>query len=278
MSGLHADMPHAVPTAGQRESVASERAAAEARVAFLRGKPWARAAKRALDVALAALGLLAAAPLMAGIALAIRLDSPGPVLFVQWRAGKDKRPFRMVKFRTMVDGAEAMLPRLLAERGLVEPVLKVPDDPRVTRVGRFLRATGLDELPQLWNVLRGEMSLVGPRPEEWRLVPYYGPHQEARFSVRPGLTGPVQVRGPVLSLEERAALELAYLRDWSLWEDLRLLLLTVPKVLRGGNAAISGQQAVVSGQQAVDGGPRSAVGGLLLQDRDDGCGSASEQD
>ncbi|MGQ9595716.1 MAG: sugar transferase, partial [Anaerolineae bacterium] len=114
---------------------------------------------------------------------------------------------------------------------------KVPDDPRVTRVGRWLRATGLDELPQLWNVLKGEMSLVGPRPEEWRLVPFYSPQHEVRFSVRPGLTGPVQVQGPVLSLEERAALELRYLEDWSLGEDLRLLLRTVPKVLRGGNAA-----------------------------------------
>ncbi|MGQ9459067.1 MAG: sugar transferase [Anaerolineae bacterium] len=193
--------------------------------------------KRALDLALAALGLVLAAPLMGLIALAIRLDSPGPVLFRQWRAGKDKRPFRMLKFRTMVDGAEAMLPGLLAQRGLREPVLKVPDDPRVTRVGRWLRATGLDELPQLWNVLKGEMSLVGPRPEEWRLVPFYSPQHEVRFSVRPGLTGPVQVRGPVLSLEERAALELRYLEDWSLGEDLRLLLRTVPKVLRGGNAA-----------------------------------------
>ncbi|MGQ9595512.1 MAG: sugar transferase, partial [Anaerolineae bacterium] len=97
--------------------------------------------KRALDLALAALGLVLAAPLMGLIALAIPLDTPGPVLFRQWRAGKDKRPFRMLKFRTMVDGAEAMLPGLLAQRGLREPVLKVPDDPRVTRVGRWLRAT-----------------------------------------------------------------------------------------------------------------------------------------
>ncbi|MGC8839512.1 MAG: sugar transferase [Anaerolineae bacterium] len=224
-----------------------------------------------MDLVLAAVGLVAAAPLMACIALAIKLDSPGPVLFRQWRAGKDKKPFRMLKFRTMVDGAEAMLPDIIAERGLQEPVLKVPDDPRVTRVGRFLRATGLDELPQLWNVLRGEMSLVGPRPEEWRLVPYYGPHHEARFSVRPGLTGPVQVRGPVLSLEERAALELAYVRNRSLWEDLKLLLQTVPKVLKAGNTAISGQPSAISGR-------RSAVGGLVLQGGDDGCGDLAPED
>ncbi|MBC7224387.1 MAG: sugar transferase [Anaerolineae bacterium] len=236
----------------------------EAQRRSLEDREWALWAKRGLDVVLAALGLVLAAPLMACIALAIRLNSPGPVLFVQWRAGKDKRPFRMLKFRTMVDGAEAMLPALLAERGLREPVLKVPDDPRVTRVGRFLRATGLDELPQLWNVLKGEMSLVGPRPEEWRLVPFYGPQHEARFSVRPGLTGPVQVRGPVLSLEERAALELAYVRNWSLWEDLKLLLQTVPKVLRGGNAAASGPPPVVCGP--------------VSQDGDDGRGGVASED
>lgn len=234
----------------------------------LRDHPWV---KRALDFILAAVGLVLAAPLMACIALAIKLDSPGPIFFVQPRAGQGKKPFRMVKFRTMVDGAEAMLPDIIAERGLKEPVLKVPDDPRVTRVGRFLRASGLDELPQLWNVLKGEMSLVGPRPEEWRLVPYYGPHQEARFRVRPGLTGPVQVRGPILSLEERVDLELSYIRNWSLREDLKLLLRTVPRVLKGGDAAVHGR---LSG----GGGLRSALGGLCLQGSDDGCGDAPEED
>ena len=129
-----------------------------------------------------------------------------------------------------------MLPALIAQKRLPEPVLKVPDDPRVTRVGRWLRATGLDELPQLWNVLRGQMSLVGPLPEELRHLPHYGPEAGFRFAVRPGLTGPAQVRGPGLSLPERLALERAYLESWTLWQDLHLLLRTVPTLFRDGGA------------------------------------------
>jgi exopolysaccharide biosynthesis polyprenyl glycosylphosphotransferase len=188
------------------------------------------ALKRAIDVAGAAVGLLALAPVLGAVALAVRLTSRGPVLFAQERVGRGNRSFRMHKFRTMVDGADAMKPELAHLNEMADgPMFKIADDPRVTRVGRVLRRTSLDELPQLWNVLRGEMSLVGPRP----LVPseseaVLGWHR-ARLDLTPGLTGPWQVLGRnAIPFEEMVKLDYLYVADWSLWSDVKLLLRTLP--------------------------------------------------
>jgi lipopolysaccharide/colanic/teichoic acid biosynthesis glycosyltransferase/GT2 family glycosyltransferase len=196
-----------------------------------------RMVKRALDVGLAATSLAVTALPMALIAAAIRLDSPGPILFSQTRIGQDGRPFRIYKFRTMVNDAERLLPDLVDLDHLPQPAFKLPRDPRVTRVGRFLRRWSLDELPQLVNIIRGEMSLVGPRPEEAALVARYNDDQRRRLSVKPGLTGPMQVNGRGdLPFEQRLALELDYIEHYSLRRDLRLLLRTIPAVMKGEGA------------------------------------------
>jgi exopolysaccharide biosynthesis polyprenyl glycosylphosphotransferase len=189
--------------------------------------------KRVLDIVVSAAALVVLSPLMLAVALAIRLTSPGPVLFVQRRAGLLGRPFRMLKFRTMVGDAEERLAELVDLSALHEPSFKLRDDPRVTRVGRILRRTSLDELPQLVNVLRGEMSLVGPRPEQVELVERYSPEQRFRLTVKPGLTGPMQVYGRgALGFEERLAVERDYIENVSLGRDLRILALTIAPVLR----------------------------------------------
>ena len=193
--------------------------------------------KRLLDVVAAAVAVIVTAPVFAAIALAVRLTSRGPVFFVQRRAGLAGRPFAMLKFRTMVDGAEAELPSLVRLSELEAPAFKLHDDPRVTRVGRFLRRTSLDELPQLLNVLRGDMSLVGPRPEQVELVARYGDGERFRLAVKPGLTGPMQVYGRgELSFEERLAVEREYIENLSLGRDLRILALTLPSVVSGRGA------------------------------------------
>ncbi|MCX6029151.1 MAG: sugar transferase [Chloroflexi bacterium] len=198
---------------------------------------WQRVVKRSLDVAGALLGLLITALPMAAIALAVRLDSPGPALFTQTRVGQAGRPFRLLKFRTMVQGAEALLPQLINLDALPQPAFKLRDDPRVTRVGRLLRRYSLDELPQLVNVLAGAMSLVGPRPEEAAVVARYSDDQRRRLAVKPGLTGPMQINGRGdLPFEQRLALELDYIEHYSLRRDLGILLRTLPAVLRGEGA------------------------------------------
>ena len=174
---------------------------------------------------------------MIAIALVVRLTSPGPALFRQRRAGRDGAPFAMWKFRTMDVDAERRLEDLVVLDELAEPVFKLPDDPRVTAVGRFLRRTSLDELPQLVNVLLGQMSLVGPRPEQVELVARYSDGERARLIVKPGMTGPMQVLGRGrLSLEERVALERDYVETISLTGDLRILLRTIGSVLGGRGA------------------------------------------
>lgn len=196
-----------------------------------------QAIKRAIDVAGSLAGLLLTAPVLAVLAVAIKLDSPGPVLFVQERIGKDGRPFRMLKLRTMVEGAEKMLPELVNLDSLPSPAFKLRDDPRVTRLGRFLRRTSLDELPQLWNVLMGDMSLVGPRPEETRIVRLYSDWHRQRLAVKPGLTGPMQVNGRGdLDLDERVRLELDYIQNYSLWRDIVILARTIAAVVSGRGA------------------------------------------
>ncbi len=193
--------------------------------------------KRGFDIVVSSAGLLVAAPLFPIIALAIRLDSKGPVFFSQARAGLDGQPFEMHKFRTMVADAEDRLADVVRLDDLREPVFKVSDDPRVTRVGRFLRRLSLDELPQLWNVLRGEMSIVGPRPEQIELVERYRPEHRFRLSVKPGITGPMQVFGRGdLTFHERLAVELDYIENLSLSRDLRIIAETLPVTLRGSGA------------------------------------------
>ena len=193
--------------------------------------------KRTFDIVASSVGLIVTAPLFPLIALAIRLDSRGPVFFSQTRAGLDGRPFAMHKFRTMVADAEERLADVIRLDDLRDPVFKLSDDPRVTRAGRVLRRLSLDELPQLWNVLRGEMSIVGPRPEQVELVERYRPEHRFRLSVKPGITGPMQVFGRGdLSFHERLAVELDYIENLSLARDLRIIAETVPVALRGSGA------------------------------------------
>jgi lipopolysaccharide/colanic/teichoic acid biosynthesis glycosyltransferase len=204
----------------------------------IRSKGWAaHYAKRFLDLAGAGLGLVISLPLVLAAALAVRLEDGGPAFYIQVRAGQHGKPFRMLKLRTMVVGAEIQVEEVLGANPLSGPVFKLPNDPRVTRVGRFLRRWSLDELPQLWNVLKGEMSLVGPRPEELWVVAQYTDEQRKRLGVKPGMTGPMQVNGRgMLDMEARLALELEYIQNYSLLTDLRLLLRTAPAVLRGKGA------------------------------------------
>jgi lipopolysaccharide/colanic/teichoic acid biosynthesis glycosyltransferase len=186
----------------------------------------------------AAAALLLAAPLMALVALAVRLDSPGPVLYAQERCGLHRHRFRVWKFRTMAADAEDRLAELESRNQADGPLFKIRDDPRITRVGRLLRRTSLDELPQLFNVLRGEMSLVGPRPLPVRDVARFDePWLMRRFGAPPGLTGLWQVGGrSAVGFDDFVAMDLQYVDRWSLGLDLRILLATVPAVLRGHGA------------------------------------------
>ncbi|MGN6255058.1 MAG: sugar transferase [Solirubrobacterales bacterium] len=195
------------------------------------------AMKRAMDVVVSATMLLVLSPLLLGVAIWILLDDGRPVFFRQRRAGKEGEPFTMVKFRTMVKDAEQRLPELVDIASLEQPAFKIPDDPRVTRSGRSLRRTSIDELPQLWNVLKGERSLVGPRPEEESIVALYDERQRGRLAIKPGVTGPMQVYGRSdLTFEERLAMERDYLDNLSLLTDLAILLRTPRAMVRGDGA------------------------------------------
>jgi exopolysaccharide biosynthesis polyprenyl glycosylphosphotransferase len=207
----------------------------DARVSAISG--GRRLLKRVLDLIGALIGLALLWPVMAIIAVAIKLDSSGSVLFVQERVGENGRPFRLFKFRSMIQGAEAQLSELIDVDGLPEPAFKIKDDPRVTRVGRFLRRTSLDEIPQLFNVLQGEMSLVGPRPEEKWLVERYNSQHRRRLQAQPGITGPMQINNRAdLSLDERVRLEINYLSKYSIWQDVKILFQTVIAVIVGRGA------------------------------------------
>jgi lipopolysaccharide/colanic/teichoic acid biosynthesis glycosyltransferase len=178
--------------------------------------------------------LVLTAPLMLVAVVAIRIETPGSPLFRQRRAGRGGAPFQMLKLRTMVADAELLLSDVVDVEGLEEPVFKLTSDPRVTRVGRVLRRLSADELPQLVNVLRGEMSLVGPRPEEVWLTQRYTAAEQFRFSVRPGITGPMQVHGRgELTFQERIAVEREYIENYSLRKDLDILLRTGPAIFAG---------------------------------------------
>jgi exopolysaccharide biosynthesis polyprenyl glycosylphosphotransferase len=194
-------------------------------------------AKRTVDFTGAALALILGWPLFLLIAVAIKLDSPGPIFFRQRRVGKNGEPFDIYKFRSMRTGADAEKANLSGLNDGEEALFKIRDDPRVTRVGRLLRQTSLDELPQFFNVLRGEMSLVGPRPQIPAEVAQYQPWHRRRLSVPPGITGMWQISGRSdLSFDEMVLLDLYYIEHWTPWLDFTILLRTVPKVLMGKGA------------------------------------------
>jgi exopolysaccharide biosynthesis polyprenyl glycosylphosphotransferase len=198
---------------------------------------YSAALKRTIDLCTAGAVLALCSPALIISALAIKLDSPGPVLFRQRRVGRDGRPFTLLKFRTMVAEAEELKPSLMALNRRKDGMFKIPQDPRITRVGRWLRKYSLDELPQLFNVLSGDMSLVGPRPlieaESQKVAPRYS----ARFNVRPGLTGPWQVFGRSdIPLDDMVKLDYTYVTSWSIANDLKLLVRTLSAVGIGKGA------------------------------------------
>ena len=204
-------------------------------------RPVASAVKRSVDIAGSAALLTALAVPMLALATWIRVDSPGPALFVQTRVGMSGRHFRFLKFRSMNDGAEELRQELreeTADEAGSDPVIfKLEDDPRITRAGRFLRHFSLDELPQLINVLRGDMSLVGPRPHPLDDVERYSPQAMRRLTVKPGITGLWQVSGRSdLDWDASLALDLHYIDHWTPLSDLVLLARTIPAVLRGRGA------------------------------------------
>jgi exopolysaccharide biosynthesis polyprenyl glycosylphosphotransferase len=222
-----------------------DRAIASGRVEELEGTPvfslvsgpdrvLALVVKRALDIALAIAGMIVLAPVFAIVSLAIVLTDGRPVLFRQERIGLHGRTFSLVKLRSMTRDAEALRADLDSANELSGPIFKMTNDPRVTRVGRVLRRTSLDELPQLWNVLRGQMSLVGPRPPLPNEVAGYDLWHRRRLSMKPGITGLWQVRGrrdP--DFDRWVASDLEYIDHWSLWLDLRILARTIPAALEG---------------------------------------------
>jgi lipopolysaccharide/colanic/teichoic acid biosynthesis glycosyltransferase len=189
-------------------------------------------AKRLFDLAVCLLLLPVVLPLLIFCALAIRLDSPGPIFIAQERTGRDGTPFRMLKFRTMVRNAAELKAELAHLNVLPPPDFKIPSDPRITRVGKFLRQTSLDELPQLLNVLWGDMSLVGPRPTSFAPTTYQLWHTH-RLEVTPGITGLWQVKGRnTTTFDERLRLDIEYIEHRSFGFDLKILLQTLPSVLR----------------------------------------------
>jgi lipopolysaccharide/colanic/teichoic acid biosynthesis glycosyltransferase len=192
--------------------------------------------KRILDIVVSVTALIVAAPILLACALAIRLETPGPVMFAQKRTGRGGRRFPMWKFRTMVANAEELKAELAHLNILPPPDFKIPNDPRVTKVGKFLRATSLDELPQLLNVLRGDMSIVGPRPTSFPASSYELWHTQ-RLDVAPGMTGLWQLEGRnATTFDERLRLDVKYIRHMSLGQDLRLMARTVGAVVRRDGA------------------------------------------
>ncbi|MBW7881583.1 MAG: sugar transferase [Caldilineaceae bacterium] len=198
---------------------------------------WNLILKRTFDLVVGGLMTLVALPIGAVIALAIRLDTPGPVLYSQVRVGRNGKEFRCLKFRSMVSNADALREQVAAMNESTGPLFKIRNDPRLTRVGRFIRRYSLDELPQLINVLRGEMSLIGPRPNLPHEVAQYRDWMMKRLSVSPGLTGLWQVSGRSdLAFDEMVLLDIYYVENWSMGLDLSILLRSVPAVLRAKGA------------------------------------------
>ncbi len=200
-------------------------------------RPVQRFLKRFMDIVLAGLALILLAPIAGMIILAIRLDGPGPIYFTQNRVGRGGRLFRLHKFRTMITNAEELKQSLMEKNELDGPVFKIKNDPRVTRVGQILRKTSLDELPQLWNVLIGDMSLVGPRPALPSEVLQWEKWQCRRLVVEQGCTCIWQVSGRNnLTFKEWMRMDMQYVYNWSLWLDMKLILLTIWVMLTGKGA------------------------------------------
>lgn len=201
-----------------------------------KGPVWAFT-KRSMDVAGAAIGLVLASPLMLATAIAVKRCDGGPVIFAQERVGKDGKPFKMYKFRSMYQDAEARLAELQKYNQVDGPAFKMVNDPRITPVGKFIRKTSIDELPQLWNILKGDMSIVGPRPPLPREVAQYSDWDWGRLAVKPGLTCYWQISGRSdVSFDEWMRLDLKYVEEQGLWTDLKILFRTVAVVLRGDGA------------------------------------------
>ena len=230
------------PDQTRREMTATAETLLGQVVVFPITDPWAGrivelAIKRTMDIVGSLFGLVLFSPIFLITAVVIKLESPGPLLFKQKRIGKAGAEFDFLKFRSMVNGAEKLKDQLLGMNEKDGPIFKIKNDPRVTRVGRFIRKYSIDELPQFFNVLRGEMSLVGPRPPLPREVKEYGPREWRRLSVTPGLTCTWQVSGRSnLSFEEWVAMDMCYIRDWNILFDIGLLLRTPFAVLRGDGA------------------------------------------
>lgn len=206
-------------------------------VTEIRLKGLNAALKRGTDIALSSLGIVALSPVFASFALLVKITSPGPVFFASQRVGLDGKPFPMLKFRSMVRDAEKLFPQLEPLSEVEGYLFKIKDDPRITPLGRFMRRFSVDELPQLFNVLAGHMSLVGPRPPLPREVEKYSAWHKKRLRVRPGITGPWQISGrSLLPFEDMVRLDIYYIENWSLWLDLKILLRTVPVVLLGWGA------------------------------------------
>ncbi len=230
----------ATPYRLDRARPADKSALADGYIHFLSYErhPMQMRVKRLFDIVASGFALAALAPLLLAVAALIKITSKGPVLFKQERVGQHGRPFFMLKFRSMVVNAEALKAKLAASNEQSGPVFKMKRDPRVTRIGRFIRKFSIDELPQLVNVLRGEMSVVGPRPPVPTEVARYEAWQRRRLSVRPGLTCVWQVSGrSEISFERWMYLDMQYIDHWSLKEDFKLILKTVPVVLTGRGAS-----------------------------------------
>ena len=196
-----------------------------------------RVVKRGIDVTIAIVGLVLTAPLMGLLALVIKMESPGPILFAQERVGKNGRLFTLYKFRSMVADAEDKKEILRPLNEADGPLFKIKNDPRTTRLGRWMRRFSIDELPQLYNVLTGDMSLVGPRPPLPAEVEQYLEWQKRRLEVAPGLTGLSQVSGrSELTFDETALLDIYYIENWSPALDTKIMLQTIPRVLFGSGA------------------------------------------
>jgi len=239
-AGCHVfSVPRAFEVAGVQPNVVWKRGQPLVELTGQTLKAQQFAVKRVADVIGATLGLILLSPFLLALATIIKLDSPGPVLFRQRRTGIGGRPFLILKFRTMADGADALKPALTHFSASHDPrIFKMPNDPRVSRVGRWLRRWAIDELPQLWNVLVGEMSLVGPRPFVESGFDAYQSHHFSRLGAKPGITGLWQVRrsSDTVDFEEVIAFDGQYIREWSLLFDAKILLLTLPAVVRGRGA------------------------------------------
>jgi exopolysaccharide biosynthesis polyprenyl glycosylphosphotransferase len=190
-----------------------------------------------MDVTLALVALILLSPFLLLVAILIKLDSPGPVIYKQTRVGKQGKTFTFFKFRSMKTNADQLIEELQQYNETGGPTFKISQDPRRTRVGKFIRRTSLDELPQLFNILSGHMSFVGPRPPIDREVEQYNDWHHRRLEVTPGLTGLWQVSGrSKLSFDDMVKLDIYYAENWSLWLDIKILIRTIPAVLKGEGA------------------------------------------